>query len=308
MPDSETSRKFVSGFVSIVGRPNSGKSTLLNAFIGQKLAIVADKPQTTRTYIQGVLTLPDAQVIFVDTPGIHRSDNTFNKRMMETVRTALADRDLILYVADATYRFTDADAQALDAVKKSGAPTFLLLNKIDRLKSKEALLPLIEKYRSAMEFEEVFFISALKGEGIDQVRETVLRRMPEGPRYFPEDQVTDQPERFLAAELIREKILQATEQEVPHSVAVLVDKWEVKPKLVRIAATIFVEKEGQKRIIIGTKGSVLKEVGTQARQEIEALLDRKVFLELFVKVRSNWRENPEFLNVIDWRSMAGTEE
>lgn len=296
---------FRCGYVSIAGRPNAGKSTLLNALIGQKLAIVADKPQTTRTSIQGVLHLAGAQVIFVDTPGIHKSDTLFNKRMMDTVRAALKDRDLILYLADATLPFTEADRQALDAVRKSETPTILLLNKIDRLAGKNALLPLIESYRAAMEFAEVIPVSALTGDGLEAVRQAIVSRLPEGPPLYPEDQVTDQPARFLAAEMIRESVLSLTSQEVPHSVAVMVDEWEEKKDLTRIAATIYVEKEGQKGILIGAKGTMLKRVGTEARGQIEAMLDKRVFLQLFVKVRPKWRENPQFLNEIDWRSMAG---
>ena len=250
---------FRSGYVSIVGRPNAGKSTLLNALIGQKLAIVADKPQTTRTSVQGILHLDNAQVVFIDTPGIHKSDTLFNKRMMDTVRAALEDRDVILYLADVTLSFGEADKQALDAARKSGTPVILLLNKIDRLDRKEALLPLMGQYSEAMEFAEVIPISALNGEGLDKLRESIVSRLPEGPALYPEDQVTDQPERFLAAELIRESVLESTSQEVPHSVAVVVEQWEAKPKLTRISATIYVEKEGQKGILIGAKGFYAKE-------------------------------------------------
>lgn len=302
---SSADARFRSGYVSIAGRPNAGKSTLLNALIGQKLAIVADKPQTTRTSVQGILHLAGAQVIFLDTPGIHKSDTLFNKRMMDTVRAALKDRDLILYLADSTLPFTASERQALDAVRKSETPTILLLNKIDRLAEKSALLPLIEIYRSAMEFAEIIPISALAGDGLDAVRQAVVSRIPEGPPLYPEDQVTDQPARFLAAEMVRESVLSLTSQEVPHSVAVMVDQWEETKDLGRIAATIYVEKEGQKGILIGAKGTMLKKIGTEARHQIEAMLAKQVFLQLFVKVRPKWRENPQFLNEIDWRSMSG---
>lgn len=300
--------EFRSGFVSIVGRPNAGKSTLLNALAGTKVAIVSEKPQTTRTSIQAVLHLPGAQAIFMDTPGIHKSDSTFNRRMMETVRDALKDRDLILYVADATLRFNLQESQALDALKNSGSPAFLVLNKIDRLEDKGRLLPLIEKYRAAADFAEVFPISARTGDGVEALKQAAVNMLPEGPEYFPEDHFTDQPERFLASEIIREKVLAATSQEVPHSSAVLVEQWEEKPNILRILATIYVEKAGQKGILIGAKGAMLKSIGTAAREELERIFGRKIYLELFVKVRPHWRENAEFLNEIDWRSMAGTEE
>jgi GTP-binding protein Era len=297
---------FHSGFVSITGRPNVGKSTLLNALVGAKLAIVADKPQTTRVAVQGVWHADNAQVVFVDTPGIHRSDTLFNRRMMHEVRSALDERDLLLYVADATLPFQEEDAQALDLVRKTQTPTFLVLNKVDKVKDKADLLPLIEQYKSAFEFEEYIPVSALTGEGLDELRAEILRKLPEGPPYFGSDHLTDQPERFLAAEMIREKLLRETRQEIPHSVAVIVDLFEEKKTLTHISATIFVEREGQKGIVIGARGAMLKKVGSAARQDIEKMLGRKVFLELNVKVRTNWRENPEFLNQLDWRAMMGS--
>ena len=297
----------VSGFVSILGRPNTGKSTLLNALVGGKLAIVSDKPQTTRTSIQGVLTRPEAQIVFLDTPGIHKSTSLFNKRMMDVVRGALEDRDVLLFLDDCTRPLTQEDQHAVSVLNGVNAPAFLLLNKIDRLDDKRLVLPRIEKYKALHDFAEYIPISALTGEGLDALQRAIISRLPEGPAYFPPDFMTDQPERFLAGELIREQILRETRQEVPHSVAVLIEKWEDTPKITRIAATIYVERPGQKAIIIGARGAVLKKVGTLARHEIEALLSRKVFLELFVKVRPNWRESPEFLNAIDWRSMVGTD-
>ena len=299
---------FVSGFVSMLGRPNVGKSTLLNALIGTKVAIVADKPQTTRTAIQGVLTLPEGQIVFLDTPGIHRARSSLNRRMMVSVRDALDQRDLLLFVADATIRFTDADREALDLVKKSGTPVLLILNKIDRVSDKSALLPLLDKYRAAHDFAEYFPVSALRSAGLDELRSAILARLPQGPAYFPADHITDQPERFLATELIREKIILETREEVPHSVAVVVDQWEEGPKLTRVLATIYVEKEGQKGILIGAKGAMLKSVGTKARVEMELLFGKKIFLELHVKARANWRENKAFLNALDWRTMAQRDE
>lgn len=296
-----------SGFVSIVGRPNAGKSTLLNALIGGKLAIVSSKPQTTRTMIQGVLTLPEAQVIFVDTPGIHKSTSLLNQRMMDTVRTALEERDAIVLVVDCLSPFHEDDQAALDALKTVKAPVILAANKVDRLENKSELLPLLDRYKSQFDFAEYFPISALTGEGLDSLRAAIVERLPEGPQYFPSDYLTDQPERFLAAELIREKILHETRQEVPHSVAVVVETWQDQKRLVRISATIYVERPGQKGIIIGAQGAMMKTIGAAAREEIEALLGKKVFLELFVKVQPGWRENPRFLDAIDWRTMRGTE-
>jgi len=298
---------FRSGFASLIGRPNAGKSTLLNLLIGEKLAIVSEKPQTTRTTIQGVVNLPGAQIVFIDTPGIHKSTTLFNKRMMETVRTALADRDVLLYVADASVAFSTEDAEAVSVLKDLTTPVLLLANKIDRVQDKRKLLPFIEQYKSIREFDEYLPVSATTGEGLDRVRDAIVSRLPEGPAYFPTDHLTDQPERFLAAELIREQILRYTRQEVPHSVAVLIDRWEESPKITKIAATIYVERDGQKAIVIGAGGAALKKMGTMARHEIEKMLGRKIFLELFVKVQKDWRENPEFLNAIDWRSMRGGE-
>ncbi len=296
---------FRAGFVSILGRPNAGKSTLLNALIGEKLAIVAKKPQTTRTTIQGVLNTDGAQIVFIDTPGIHKSDTLFNKRMMDTVRGALEDRDLLLFVADAIRTPGEEDARAVSILKRSGTPALLALNKVDRLPDKPVLLERIEQYKALHDFAEYYPISALTGDGLDELKRGIIERIPEGEPFFPPDYITDQPERFLVAELIREKILEATRQEVPHSVAVLVDRWEETPRVTRIYATIYVERDGQKAIIIGAGGAMLKRIGTAARTEAERLLGRKMYLELFVKVKPDWREDPQFLSEIDWRSMAG---
>jgi GTP-binding protein Era len=294
------------GFVSIAGRPNAGKSTLLNALIGEKLAITAHQPQTTRTSIQGVLTTPEAQIVFVDTPGIHKSDTLINKRMMETVRSMLSDRDLILYVADATRPPAEEDEHALSALDKS-AKAILVLNKIDRLDDKRLLLPAIARYAELFPFRESVPTSAKTGHGVRELLRVTRESLPEGPAIFPEDYITDQPVRFMAAEMIREQLLRLTHAEVPHAVAVLVDKWEDTPRLTKVAATIYVERPGQKLIVIGTKGQTLKKVGTKAREELERLLERKVFLSLFVKVKPGWREDPSFLSAIDWRSMIGSE-
>jgi GTP-binding protein Era len=295
------------GFVSIAGRPNAGKSTLLNALVGQKVAITAHQPQTTRTSVQGVLTTPDVQIVFIDTPGIHKSDNLFNKRMMDTVRGALQDRDMVLYLADATKRVAEEDEHAVSALDKS-SKALLVLNKIDRVEDKRNLLPLIQRYLELFPFSETIPISARTREGVDELRRLVTGYLPEGPAIFPEDYLTDQPMRFLAGEIIRERILHTLRQEVPHAVAILIDTWEEKSTLTKIAATIHVERPGQKAILIGNKGQTLKKIGTGARQELERMLERKIFLSLFVKVKPGWREDPSFLNSVDWRSMLGSED
>lgn len=294
------------GFVSLAGRPNTGKSTLLNALIGEKVAITAHQAQTTRTSVQGVLTTPEAQIVFIDTPGIHVSDTLFNKRMMDTVRGALQDRDLVLFVADATRPVTEEDEHAASALGRD-FKVLLVLNKIDRVQDKRQLLPLIERYMELFPFAAAVPVSAKTGQGLDGLKRVILEHLPEGPAMFPEDYLTDQPMRFLAAEIIRERILRAAREEVPHAVAVLIDTWEETPRLVKIAATIHVERHGQKTILIGNKGQMMKKIGSEARQELERMLERKIFLSLFVKVKPNWREDPSFLNAVDWRSMIGSE-
>lgn len=301
-------KTFRSGFVSIIGRPNAGKSTLLNALVGQKVAIVADKPQTTRTSIQGVMTTPEAQIVFVDTPGIHKADSPLNKRLMDTVRAALEERDLLLFVADGTHPFGEEDKRAIDVARRTSTPVVLVLNKIDLVKDKAALLPRIEEYKQAFEFADYVPVSAARRDGIGDLLKIIVERMPEGPAYFPEDHVTDQPERFLAAELVREKVLLLTRQEVPHSVTVTVDQWEETPKITRIYATIRVERGGQKGIIIGKEGVMLKRIGTMAREEMERLFGVKIYLDLHVRVQPGWREKGAFLDALDWRTMAGEDD
>jgi GTP-binding protein Era len=296
---------FKSGFVSIIGRPNAGKSTLLNALVGEKIAIVTAKPQTTRNRIQGIVNvsrggLPPAQIIFIDTPGIHKPASTLNKKMMQEVYDALEGRDLLLLIVDATQRFGTGDRFTLDLVRKQGGRVFLLLNKIDLI-DKPKLLPLIEQYRNEYDWAEVLPISAAKKQGLGELIATVVKALPEGPRYFPEDQITDQPERFLAAEIVREKVLKSTGEEVPYATTVMIDQYEEKPRLTSIAATIYCEREGQKRIIIGRGGAMLKKIGTAARLELERRLGTKVFLELFVKVREGWRQQRGFVEELDWR-------
>ncbi len=299
---------FRSGFVCILGKPNAGKSTLLNALAGEKLAIVSPKPQTTRNRVLGVIHIPKkkgksgAQVVLIDTPGVHRPDTSLGKKMMSEVREALNGCDLVLLIVDAMRKEEASDQFLFSLLQKSKTPVFLLLNKIDLLRGdKRKLLPLIEQYAKLYGFREVIPISARKREGLDVLLEKVVAALPEGPPYFPEDQVTDQPARFMVSELIREQVLMNTAEEVPHSVTVLTEQYEELPKLTRIAAAIFCEREGQKRILVGHQGQMLKKIGTAARLEIEKMLGTKVYLELFVKVRANWREARGFVEELDWR-------
>jgi GTP-binding protein Era len=293
-----------SGFVSLLGRPNSGKSTLLNRLVGSKVAIVADKPQTTRLTIQGVAHRPGAQIILLDSPGIHEPRDALHRRMMREVRNALDARDLLLLVVDATARVEEGDERAVELIASAKTPALLVLNKIDVLARKDLLLPLIDRYRSRFGFEEYLPISALKGDGIADLETAVIARLPEGPEYFPPDFVTDQPLRHLAGELVREKVVQLTRQEIPYATAVAIDQFEEEERLLRIAATIYVERNGQKGIMIGSGGQRLKQVGAAARQEMEGLFGRKVFLQLHVKVRAGWRESDAFLDALDWRRQS----
>jgi len=298
---------FRSGFVSIIGRPNAGKSTLLNALVGEKVAIVTEKPQTTRTRILGMLNVkarpgrPAAQIVFIDTPGVHKPDSQLNRKMLQEIHQALESRDLILLIVDATRPFNPSDQHVLELVKRTGSPVFLLLNKIDKL-HKEKLLPLIEHYSKLHNFAEIIPISATRKQGLDVLVDKIVGVLRNGPRYFPEDQFTDQPERFIAAEIVREKVLLKTSKELPYATAVIIDRYEEEPKLTRIAATIYCERDGQKGILIGKGGQKLKEIGTAARLEIEALVGRKVFLELFVKVKADWRQSAKFVEELDWRT------
>lgn len=299
---------FHSGFVCILGRPNAGKSTLLNALAGQKLAIVSPKPQTTRSRVLGVVHLPKsrnrpgAQIILIDTPGLHRPDDSLGRKMMAEVREAMEGSDLVILIEDAARPGEVDDDYVLHLVKKSETPAFLLLNKIDLLRGgKLKLLPLIEQYAKLEIFREIIPISARKREGLDVLLNKLAGALPEGPRYFGEDEVTDQPTRFMAGELIREQVLLQTAEEVPHQTTVVVEEFEEGKKLTRIAAAIYCEREGQKRILIGRQGQMLKKIGTQARIEIERMLGTRVFLELFVKVQPNWRESRMFVEELDWR-------
>jgi GTP-binding protein Era len=243
---------------------------------------------------------PAAQIVFIDTPGVHKPDSRLNRKMMQEIHAALESRDIILLMVDATERFGPADQQVLDLVKKAGGTTFLLLNKIDRL-PKEKLLPLIAQYSKLHDFAEIIPISATKKDGLEALVDKIIRALPQGPRYFPEDQFTDLPEKFIAAEIVREKILLKTGKELPYATAVVMERFEDSEKLIKIAAAIYCEREGQKGILIGKGGQKLKEIGTAARMEIEELLGKKVFLELFVKVKPGWRQSAAFVEELDWR-------
>jgi GTP-binding protein Era len=296
-----------SGFATIIGRPNAGKSTLLNALVGSKIAIVTHKPQTTRNRVQGIINLPAkkgrpaAQVVLIDTPGVHRPDTRLNQRMMQEVREGLEGCDLVLLITDVTEKFGPGEQFVINMAKKTKTPTVLLLNKIDRIKQKDKLLEIIDRWRQLHDFEEVIPISALRKDGLDAVLDTVVKLLPDGPAYFPSDQLTDQPLRFLVAEMIREQVLLATEQEIPYSTTVIVDQYEEEPKLVRIAATIYCERESQKPILIGKGGVMLKKIGMDARRDIEKMVGKKAFLELFVKVQPGWRDSRQFVEELDWR-------
>jgi GTPase len=298
---------FHSGFVCILGRPNAGKSTLLNALVGEKLAIISPKPQTTRNRILGIINVPKVkareagQIVLIDTPGVHRSGSSLGRKMMSEVREALEGCELILMIVDAKRKWDRDDAFVLDLAKKAGTPVFLLLNKIDLLADKSKLLPLIAQFQTLHDFKEIVPISALKKKGLDELLSCVLKALPNGPRYFPEDQITDQPVRFMAAELIREHVLMQTHEEVPHAVSVLIEQFEESPKLTRIAAVIFCERDGQKAILLGKGGQMLKKIGTAARLDIEKMVGTKVFLELFVKIKAGWRDSRSFVEELDWR-------
>jgi GTP-binding protein Era len=289
------------GFVAIIGRPNAGKSTLLNRLVGQKVAIVTSKPQTTRNRIQGIVTKPEGQIVFIDTPGLHEANSMLNRQMMREVAAALEGIDVLLLVIDASRTLPHADSLLLEKAQRFGDKTILALNKIDRV-PKPKLLPLIDAFAKAFPFAALVPISALKGEGSDELLREILQNLPEGEPFFPEDQITDQPERFLAGEIIREKAIDLTYHEVPHALAVVVDKFAEEPKILRIHATLYVERDSQKKILIGHKGEMLKKVGTQARKELEALLGTKIFLEMFVKVDPDWRENPMKVRELNWHT------
>ncbi|OLB71055.1 MAG: GTPase Era, partial [Nitrospirae bacterium 13_2_20CM_2_61_4] len=281
-----------SGFIALVGRPNVGKSTLLNQILGEKIAIISDKPQTTRTRILGVRHLPKAQLVFLDTPGIHKPLYRLNQRMVRVALNVLDEVDLVFFLVEATEGVGAGDRYVVERLKERAVPVVLVINKVD-LVQKGRLLPLIDTYRQMHEFAEIVPVSALTGDGVDQLVEIAVRFMPAGPVYFEDDVVTDQPMQLLAAEFIREKILQKTRDELPFSVAVQIESFTEEGQLARIAAIVYVEKESQKAIVIGKRGELLKAVGTEARIEMERLFGMKVFLQLWVKVKEGWRQDEQ---------------
>jgi GTP-binding protein Era len=294
--------KFKSGFVSIIGRPNVGKSTLMNHIIGQKIAIMSDKPQTTRNKIHGVYTSDDGQIVFLDTPGIHKPNSKLGDYMMKVAHSTLGEVDAILFLVDVSEGIGGGDRYIIEQLKPITTPVILVLNKIDRIHPDE-LFAIIKTYKDLYSFAEIVPISALKGNNVTTLLEQIVRYLPEGPQYYPADQVTDHPEQFVCAELIREKILHLTREEIPHSIAVQIEDMKVESNgIVRISAVIFVERDSQKGIIIGKQGTLLKEIGQKARQDIEALLGSKVFLELWVKVKKDWRNQERVLKDLGFRN------
>ncbi|MBS1791566.1 MAG: GTPase Era [Acidobacteria bacterium] len=286
-----------SGMVALIGRPNAGKSTLLNALVGEHIAAVSAKPQTTRTRIQGIITRPEGQIVFVDTPGIHKPGYTLNRRMMQYVTDALMQVDIVVLMRDATTSFGAGDKFTLDLVKEAGKKTFLILNKIDKIPDKTALLPLMQQYSQEYDFTEIIPLSALKGENHELLVSKLFEHLPEGqPLYQDPDLFTDQIERNIVAELVREKILEVTSQELPYTTAVRTEMWTETDTGTEIHCVIYVERESQKPIIIGRGGQMLKQIGMRARKDIEKLLDRHVRLNLFVRVQGNWRNDPRTLD------------
>jgi len=300
-PNKKTTndKDYRAGFVAIVGRPNAGKSTLVNQLVGQKIAIVTSKPQTTRNRIQGIVTQKRGQIVFIDTPGLHDPDSALGRQMMHEVAAAVEGIDLLVLIVDASRVSQHTDAMLIEKAQRFRGKTILVLNKVDAVR-KPDLLPLIERFNKEFDFAAIVPLSALKGTGCNDLIDEIFRHLPPGDPFFPEDQVTDQPERFLAAEIVREKAIRALHHELPYAVAVFVDKFEDNPRLVRIEATLNVERDTQKKILIGHKGAMLKKIGTEARKELETLLDKKVFLGLFVKVAQDWRENPRRVRELDW--------
>ncbi|WP_145332119.1 GTPase Era [Paenibacillus xylanexedens] len=286
---------FKSGFIAIIGRPNVGKSTLMNQVIGQKIAIMSDKPQTTRNKIHGVYTSEEQQIVFLDTPGIHKRQSKLGDYMNETALNTLGEVEAALFLIDASEGMGGGDRYIAEQLKSVRTPVILVMNKIDKI-APEALLPLIDEYRKLHDFAEIVPVSAMLGSNVSTLLEQIGKYLPEGPQYYPEDQVTDHPEQFVCAELIREKILQMTREEVPHSIAVTIEDMKVQDNgVVYISAVIFVERDSQKGIIIGKQGALLKEVGKRARQDIQNLLGSKIFMDLWVKVKKDWRNQDRVL-------------
>ncbi|MEG9297244.1 GTPase Era [Mangrovibacillus sp. Mu-81] len=290
MSNKETNASFKSGFISIIGRPNVGKSTFLNRVIGQKIAIMSDKPQTTRNKVQGVLTTSESQMIFIDTPGIHKPKHKLGDFMMKIAQNTLKEVDIILFMVNVEEGLGKGDHFIIEKLKGVKTPVFLILNKIDQIHPDE-LLPIIQQYNELFPFAATVPISALEGNNVEHLLGLIQDNLPEGPQFYPADQITDHPERFIVSELIREKVLHLTREEIPHSIAVVIDKMERKDdkNLIDVLATIIVERDSQKGIVIGKQGSMLKEVGKRSRVDIENLLGSKVYLELWVKVQKDWR-------------------
>lgn len=285
---------FHSGFISVIGRPNVGKSTLINAVVGQKISAVSEKPNTTRNRILGIRNLPDAQLVFLDTPGIHKAKGKLGKAMVQTAMSAVQEADVLLMMIEVKEPFGKGDSFIIESLPK---PAILVINKIDKIKKSELLTIIDESREFEGKFSEVIPISALNADGLDDLLSTIVNYLPEGPRYFPEDMYTDQPERFLAAEFIREKIFQLTRQEIPYKTAVAIEEFKDLPekKLVRISAVVYVERSNHKGIIIGKGGEMLKEIGKQAREDIERVLGSKVYLEIWVKVSERWTERENLI-------------
>ncbi|WP_034550173.1 GTPase Era [Carnobacterium funditum] len=297
----ENKKEHTSGFVSIVGRPNVGKSTLLNRVVGQKIAIMSDKAQTTRNKIQGIYTTDDSQIVFIDTPGIHKPKHRLGDFMVESALSSLRGVDVILFMVSAVEKRGPGDNFIIDKLKEQKTPVFLLINKIDEIHP-DKLLEIIDDYRTQMEFEQIIPISATEGNNVDTLLSEILKYLPEGPQFYPEDQVTDHPEYFIVSELIREKVLQLTREEVPHSVAVVVESMQ-RNELgkVQVHAAIIVERSSQKGIIIGKGGKMLKDIGIRARRDIEVLLGDKIYLDLWVKVQKDWRDRQTNLQDFGYR-------
>ena len=287
---------FKSGFIGIIGRPNAGKSTLFNAIVGDKISIITDKPQTTRNKITGIKNLPDAQLIFLDTPGMHKPKTPLNRAMVQTTRETIASVDVLLMLIEANSDVQPHDLFLIESLATIKAPVFLVINKIDLIE-KKFLLPLIDKFRTLYDYREIFPVSALKGDGIEDLLNAVKEILPEGQQYYPADMITDATERFIAAEFIREKITLLTKQEIPYATAVEIElfKEDEEKNLIRISAAINVEKESQKAIMIGKKGAMLKNIGTQARMDMEKIFGARVFLELFVRVKEDWTSSDKML-------------
>ena len=299
----ETKNGYKSGFISIIGRPNVGKSTFLNRVIGQKIAIMSDKPQTTRNKVQGVLTTDDSQMIFIDTPGIHKPKHKLGDFMLKVSKNTLREVDVIMFMVNAEQKLGKGDEFILEMLAGNPTPVFLVINKIDAIHPDE-LMGIIESYKERYDFAEIVPISALQGNNVENLLVTLAKYLPEGPQYYPADQVTDHPERFIISELIREKVLHLTREEIPHSIAVVIDKIrrdEENEDKIHVAATIIVERDSQKGIVIGKRGALLKEVGTRARKDIEMLLGSKVYLELWVKVQKDWRNKATHLRDFGFR-------